>query len=136
MRYETVVGIGGNIGDTLRRFTRLTHFLRRERLVVLRQSSVVVKNPPFGYLEQEDFYNAVLLLRTNLPPQKFLAYLQHIERRFGRKRTFANAPRTLDLDIIFFHDRVMRTKRLTIPHGGFSERLSVLLPLSTIRRGR
>ena len=63
----------------------------------------------------------------------FLAYLLRLEKRFGRKRSFANAPRSLDLDIIFFDNLVINTPKLTLPHPGWHERESVLIPLSGIR---
>ena len=100
-RHEVIVGIGGNIDDVRRRFEHLLFEIRRDRRVSLVKSSLILKNPPFGYREQEDFFNSILLMRTSMQPHLFLSYLLRLEKRFGRKRSFANAPRTLDLDIIF-----------------------------------
>jgi 2-amino-4-hydroxy-6-hydroxymethyldihydropteridine diphosphokinase len=73
-----------------------------------------------------------MVLKTTMQPLEFLNYLQRVEKKFSRKRSFANAPRTLDLDIIFFDDRVLDTKRLQIPHHGWSKRESVIIPLMDI----
>jgi 2-amino-4-hydroxy-6-hydroxymethyldihydropteridine diphosphokinase len=133
-RYEVVVGIGGNVGDVRRRFEHLLIEIQRDKRVSLLKSSLILKNPPFGYTEQEDFFNSILLMRTSLQPHVFLSYLMRLEKRFGRKRSFANAPRTLDLDIIFFDNRVIKTQKLTVPHASWSQRESVVIPLAGLRR--
>jgi 2-amino-4-hydroxy-6-hydroxymethyldihydropteridine diphosphokinase len=134
LRYEVTVGIGGNIGDVKRRFEHLFIILKREKRVELIKSSFILKNPPFGYTKQDDFLNSIIILKTNMQPMVFLDYLLRLEKKFGRKRSFANAPRTLDLDIIFFDNRVINNKKLKIPHPSWSKRESVVIPLMDIRR--
>jgi len=131
-RYEVTIGIGGNIGDVKRRFERLFIFLQRDRRVNVLKTSLILQNPPFGFLEQDDFLNSIIVLKTTMQPLKFLDYLMRLEKKFGRQRSFSNAPRTLDLDIIFFENRVISTKKLTVPHASWSERESVTIPLSGI----
>ena len=131
-RHRVVLGIGGNVGDTQRRFKHLWVYLQRSALIYPVQSGVIVRNPPFGYMQQADFYNTVVEIATSLTPQKLLRRLWKIEKTFGRKRSFANAPRTLDLDMIFFASRVMNTTQLTLPHPGWKERLSVLIPMRSL----
>jgi len=133
-RYEVVVGIGGNVGDVRRRFEHLFFHIQRDRRVALLKTSLILKNPPFGYLEQEDFFNSIIVLKTSMQPKVFLAYLMRVEKQFGRKRSFANAPRRLDLDIIFFANRVIKTEKLTVPHSDWSQRESVLIPLVGLYR--
>ena len=128
-RYETIVGIGGNVGDVKRRFDHLFHLLKREKRVALIKTSLILKNPPFGYEEQDDFFNSIIVLKTSMQPKAFLKYLLRLEKRFARKRTFANAPRTLDLDIIFFDNRHITSKDLIVPHPAWRERESVIIPL-------
>jgi len=130
LRYETVVGIGGNLGDVKRRFEHLFFYLKGEKRVDLVQTSLILKNPPFGYVDQDDFFNSIIVLKTSMQPKDFLAYLMRVEKKFGRRRSFANAPRTLDLDIIFFDNRVINTEKLTLPHASWSQRESVIIPLS------
>lgn len=133
-RYSVTLGVGGNIGDLVRRLERLSLFFRKSGLCDLVQTGPILKNPPFGYRDQDDFYNSVILVKTNLQPKVFLKYVLEVERKFGRKRSFANAPRTLDIDIIFYEDRKMDTKRLTLPHPHWQERESVVIPMAYMER--
>lgn len=131
--HHALLGIGGNIGDTVRRFEHLYNFLLKSPFVTVVETSPILRNPPFGYLDQDDFYNAVIDIRTALQPMLLLRYLLRVERHFGRKRSFANAPRTLDIDILFYEDRKMDTPRLTLPHPHWRERDSVRLPLEKMK---
>ncbi|MDH4945340.1 2-amino-4-hydroxy-6-hydroxymethyldihydropteridine diphosphokinase [Sulfurimonas sp. C5] len=128
-RYEVVVGIGGNVGDVRRRFEHLFVMLQREKRAELFKTSLILKNPPFGYTAQDDFFNSIMCFKTSMQPKEFLRYLLRVEKHFGRKRSFANAPRTLDLDIIFFDNRTIDTKDLTVPHPHWYKRESVVIPL-------
>jgi 2-amino-4-hydroxy-6-hydroxymethyldihydropteridine diphosphokinase len=85
-------------------------------------------------LDQDDFLNSVMVVVTSMQPQVFLNYLMRVEKRFSRKRSFANAPRTLDLDILFFDERVINTKKLQVPHPAWQKRESVMIPLKSIKR--
>ncbi|HIP20861.1 MAG TPA: 2-amino-4-hydroxy-6-hydroxymethyldihydropteridine diphosphokinase [Sulfurimonas sp.] len=129
-RHRVIVGVGGNVGDVKRRFEHLFFEIQRDKRVTLTQTSLILKNPPFGFTEQEDFLNTTVVIKTSMNAKVFLAYLMRLEKKFGRKRSFANAPRTLDLDIIFFDDLVMKSEKLTLPHPAWMERESVLIPLS------
>ena len=133
LRYQTTVGIGGNVGDVKRRFEHLLINIRRERRVELLQTSLILKNPPFGFTDQDDFFNSIIVLQTSMQAKVFLDYLMRLEKKFARRRSFANAPRTLDLDIIFFDNRVIKTDNLTIPHAEWSNRESVVIPLASMR---
>ena len=128
-----MIGIGGNEGDVKKRFVRLYRFLMDDRRLKLTRTSAVFKNPPFGYLNQNDFYNALMLIETSLYAKSLLKMLLHTEKCFGRKRSFKNAPRTLDLDIIFFDNLRQKQRHLTLPHPHWSERLSVRVPLLMLR---
>ena len=133
-RHVAVVGIGGNVGDVSRRFEHLLGFFAKDQKLTLLQSSPILKNPPFGFTDQDDFHNAVVVLGTDLTPRAFLRHLLHTEKKFGRKRSFKNAPRTLDLDLLFFDDVVMNRKDLTLPHPGWNQRDSVRIPLSYLSK--
>jgi len=128
------IGIGGNIGDVRKRFKLLFLMLKKDSRFVLESTSAVLKNPPFGYLQQSDFFNTVIILKTNLSPIAALNTFQRYEYRFKRTRSFQDAPRTLDIDIIFYNNIRMNTKRLTIPHKGHKNRPSVLIPLHYISK--
>ena len=135
-RYAVTLGVGGNLGDLPRRLERLSHFFRRSGLCDLIQTGPILKNPPFGYLDQDDFHNTVILVKTNLGPRDFLKYVLEVERKFGRKRSFANAPRTLDIDIIFYENRKMNNKTLTLPHPHWMSRESVVIPMAYMEQYR
>jgi 2-amino-4-hydroxy-6-hydroxymethyldihydropteridine diphosphokinase len=134
LRYELTIGIGGNIGDVKRRFEHLFMALQRDKRVSIERTSLILKNPPFGYTNQEDFFNSIMVLKTNMKAQTFLAYLLRLEKKFGRKRSFKDAPRTLDLDIIFFNNEIINTQTLTIPHHSWSKRESVVIPLASMSK--
>ena len=131
-----VVGIGGNLGDVARRFDRVVDYLNRAGVVRVVETSPLWRNPPFGYTDQPDFLNGAMLLQTRLSALELMRYLLWVEKRFGRVRSFKNAPRTLDLDIIFYDDQQIRTKRLHVPHPRFHERPSVTIPLAFLREFR
>jgi 2-amino-4-hydroxy-6-hydroxymethyldihydropteridine diphosphokinase len=87
---------------------------------------------PVGYLDQPWFLNIVVELETGLSPEGLLHLCQDIEASCGRIRTFPNAPRTLDLDVLIYGDVVMQEDALTIPHPRLAERKFVLEPLAEI----
>ncbi len=127
--HKVLLGIGGNVGDVVRRFEHLYWHLRRSPFIVIVQTSPILRNPPFGYTDQPDFYNALLLIKTYLGPQALLDYILAVEKHFGRKRSFKNAPRTLDIDMIKYAKRTMATPKLILPHPYWMTRSSVLMPL-------
>jgi 2-amino-4-hydroxy-6-hydroxymethyldihydropteridine diphosphokinase len=128
-RYKVTIGIGGNIGDVKRRFEYLFIKFKKDKRVDLLQTSLILKNPPFGFVTQDDFFNSIIVLKVDMQPRVFLDYLMRLEKKFGRKRSFENAPRTLDLDIIFFDNRIIKTDKLTVPHPEYLNRQSVMIPL-------
>lgn len=129
---SVTLGIGGNIGDVIQRFQKLFFMLQSDSRFNIEKTSPILKNPPFGYLEQDYFFNAIIVLQTNLTPIEALSAFQKYELLFKRTRSFQDAPRTLDIDIIFFNNLKIDTPRLTIPHKGYKVRPSVLIPLEFV----
>ncbi|AZV47044.1 2-amino-4-hydroxy-6-hydroxymethyldihydropteridine diphosphokinase [Nautilia sp. PV-1] len=125
-----LIGIGCNLGNCIRRFKKLYIFLRQHPKIDIVQTSIIYKNPPFGYLNQPDFYNSVMVIKTDFSPCELLRFLLYTEKKFGRKRSFKNAPRTLDLDIILYNNVKINKKRLILPHPYYKKRDSVLVPLA------
>jgi len=132
-RYRALIGVGGNLGDVKRRFNHLWYEMERSPLMEPLQSGIILENPPFGYENQPSFFNTVIEIATSLNPRALLRALWRMEHRFGRVRSFANAPRTLDLDIIFFDQRRISYPELSVPHPSFRERQSVMIPLRSLR---
>jgi 2-amino-4-hydroxy-6-hydroxymethyldihydropteridine diphosphokinase len=126
------VGIGSNLNDpraqVLQAFTELDG-LPHTRVV---KKSSLYRTAPMGHAAQPDFINAVAEIETGLPAARLLAELQAVETRHGRQRSFANAPRTLDLDVLLYGDVQMRSPSLAIPHPRMHERAFVLKPLLEI----
>ncbi len=124
-----MLGIGGNMGDVPRRFNHLFFYLKNSSFIDVVETAPILKNPPFGYLEQDDFYNSLIIVKTCLRPKALLRYILAIEKKFGRIRSFQDAPRTLDIDMIFYEQEVIESKVLTVPHPYWNQRSSVLIPL-------
>ncbi len=127
------VGIGGNIGDVKQLFKKLFIMLKNDSRFALLKTSPLLKNPPFGYIDQDDFINAIIVLKTDLSAFQALKAFQRYENRFKRVRIFKDAPRTLDIDIIFFNNDKINTKDLKVPHIGYKDRQSVQIPLKFIK---
>ncbi|MPS30270.1 MAG: 2-amino-4-hydroxy-6-hydroxymethyldihydropteridine diphosphokinase [Alcaligenaceae bacterium] len=125
------VGLGANLGDpaaTLREALAALAAhpqVRQDALSRFYRTAPVDSSGP-------DYVNAVVRLRTTLPPLELLDLLQDIERRHGRERPYRNAPRTLDLDLLAYDGQRLDTPRLILPHPRMHQRAFVLRPLSDI----
>ena len=126
------VGIGSNLDDpraqVLNAFDELATIA--DTRVTARSS--LYRTAPVGYASQPDFINAVAALETKLPAEALLRELQATEQRHHRKRSFPNAPRTLDVDLLLFGDARIDHPGLTVPHPRMHERAFVLRPLLEI----
>jgi 2-amino-4-hydroxy-6-hydroxymethyldihydropteridine diphosphokinase len=124
------IGLGANLGD---RMTTLRMAIQRlETLGRIAAVSSLYETEPVGYLEQPRFLNSVVALDTALAPANLIGGLLGIERDLGRARSFPNAPRTLDLDLLMVDDVILDTPELTLPHPRLHERAFVLVPLAEI----
>jgi 2-amino-4-hydroxy-6-hydroxymethyldihydropteridine diphosphokinase len=128
------VALGSNLGDRERNLARGLLGLGRRGLVVTRRSSVY-ETEPVGGPEQGAYLNAVVEAETALDPAGVLAACLAVERGLGRVRTVPNAPRTLDLDLLLYGERVIQERGLTVPHPRLPERRFVLVPLCEIAPG-
>lgn len=126
------VGIGSNLGDPENQVRQAFDELDRlPRTRVVGKSSLY-RTAPIGHETQPDFINAVAKLETGLPVERLLAELQAVEKDHGRERSFRNAPRTLDLDLLLFGNAKLNSPQLTLPHPRMHERAFVLEPLLEI----
>lgn len=126
------VGIGSNLGEPEQQVRQAFAELDRMPQTRLVKKSSLYRSSPIGYAIQPEFINAVAQLETGLPAARLLAELQEIEARHGRSRSFANAPRTLDLDVLLFGNTELDAPGLRIPHPRMHERAFVLKPLLEI----
>lgn len=129
---QAYVALGSNLDSPRVHVT--TALAELEQLPRSRVSarSHLYRTAPQGFAEQPDFVNAVAQLETELDPAELLAQLQNIERRHGRTRSFRNAARTLDLDLLLYGDRTIDSPELRVPHPRLHERAFVLRPLTEI----
>ncbi len=130
---EAGVALGSNLGD---RRNHLREALRELRaLGRLRAVSPLFETEPVGLREQPPFLNAVAVLETGLGARALLQALLSIEARRGRVRREKDGPRTLDLDLLFYGDEVIRESGLEVPHPRMHERRFVLEPLVAVAPG-
>ena len=130
MLSEAYIGLGSNLGDSVVNLRAALDLMRR--LAVDIQASPMYKTAPQGFRNQPAFYNAVCRATTKLTPFELMEGLLGIETEVGRHRTFRNAPRSLDLDILFFNRLVLNSPPLMLPHPRLAERLFALRPLADI----
>ena len=124
------VALGANLED---RLTTLRQAVDRlGDLGTVEAVSPVYETDAVGYLDQPAYLNAVARLRTELGPIPLLERLLAIETDLGRVRSFPNAPRTLDLDLLLYDCIVLDTPDLILPHPRMHERPFVLVPLADL----
>jgi 2-amino-4-hydroxy-6-hydroxymethyldihydropteridine diphosphokinase len=131
---EVFVALGGNIGDSITIVEQALDALDHISQTSLRARSSLYRSEAVGDIPQDDYINAVALLDTSLEPLALLLELQAIEHAYYRRREQEErwSPRTLDLDIILFGDRIFNDSHLVIPHPQFAQRLFVLEPMFEI----
>ena len=123
------LGMGSNLGDRLSHLTDALHLLKKADEIRVSAWSPVYETAPVGYESQPDFLNCVVEIETALSPHALLDVCMRIEAALLRERTVRWGPRTVDLDILFYGDRVINEKRLTIPHPRLHEREFALRPM-------
>lgn len=130
MKSKVFIALGSNIGsleeNLNKALKKIAEFSKVQKV------SSFYKTKPQGFLDQADFLNGVCLINTDLSPQDLLKKLKEIEKEMGRKKTFKDGPRIIDLDIIYYDDIVLNTPVLTIPHPRAHLRLFVMKGLAEI----
>ena len=124
------IGLGSNLGDRGGNLAAAIKALLPAVRVL--DASPVYQTEPWGFTDQPAFLNQVIRAESDLPPEGLLTYLKNIERPIGRKPTFRYGPRLIDLDILFYGERIIKKKRLTIPHPQLHLRSFVLFPLADL----
>ncbi len=127
---KVYLGLGSNIGNKEANVARAIQLLPDQ--VMVTEVSSIYESEPVGFKDQPWFVNAVCSAYTDLSAARLLDYLKHIENQMGRIMSFKDAPRVIDIDILFYEDQVIDTPDLTIPHPRIAERAFVLHPLSEL----
>jgi 2-amino-4-hydroxy-6-hydroxymethyldihydropteridine diphosphokinase len=120
------VGIGSNLGDRRSYIDNAIERLRNSKHIRVTRVSEIYETDAVSEIPQGKFLNGVIEIETSLPPAALLKELNGIEEELGRKRTVKNAPRTIDLDILYYGEEFINHKDLTIPHPRIKEREFVL----------
>jgi 2-amino-4-hydroxy-6-hydroxymethyldihydropteridine diphosphokinase len=124
------LALGSNLGNRAANLKEAITSLTPQMEV--KAKSNVYETPPWGYIEQEKFLNQVLMVKTYLEPQPLLKHLKRLEVALGRKASFPNGPRLIDIDILFYDDLIFESPELVVPHPRVHERGFVLLPMMDI----
>lgn len=130
---QVYIAVGSNLGEPLLQAQQAIAALDAIPNSHVVSTSSVYRTKPLGPQNQPDFLNLAVLLETSLEPEVLLNHTQKIELELGRVRKEERwGPRTLDLDIMLFGNRIINTERLIVPHYGLKEREFMLYPLSEI----
>ena len=134
------VALGANLGDAAAALRQAASELNHLPLTQVAKRSSLYKTAPLDGTAGRrapggDYLNAVVELATGLTAPALLAHLQQIEQAAGRERTYRNAPRTLDLDLLLYGSGRIDSASLTVPHPRMTQRAFVLVPLAEIAPG-
>ncbi len=127
--------LGGNIGNVAANFEKAKELIGKH-IGIIRDSSPVYCSEPWGFESKNMFYNQAILVETGLMPEELLSAVLFIESKIGRKRKKnVTESRIIDIDILFYNDRIINEKDLDIPHPRMHLRKFVLVPMSDINPG-
>jgi len=130
MTHTIYLSLGSNLGNRASNLKEAVSSLPPQ--ITVKKRSNVYETPPWGYTEQDNFLNQVIMATTYLEPEPLLKHIKRLEVALGRKTTFRYGPRLIDIDILFYDDLVLDTPSLVIPHPHLHERGFVLLPMMDI----
>ncbi len=134
--FKVFIGIGTNKGDRKKNIQIALNKLNKHKAIRIIKVSKMLKNPPQEGIKTGYFLNGAIKILTTLRPEELLKYCLKIEKHLGRIRSQElkvckkiNKPRTIDIDILFYGNKIIRNKNLTIPHPRLHKRYFVLIPL-------
>lgn len=127
---KVYLGLGGNIGDTVSILNRAYQELAQLKEIRNLKISRLYETSPVGNPNQDVFVNAVCCFLTSLTPRELLKQLEELENKLGKKPKAKDAPRLIDIDILFYGSMCYEDETLTIPHYAWQSRLFVLVPLT------
>ncbi len=128
---KTYLLLGSNIGDSIQQLLEAEKHIEKH-IGNIERRSALYNTAAWGKTDQPDFVNQVILVKTSLTAFETMAIILHIEEQMGRVRTEKNAPRIIDIDILFFNNDIIETNNLVIPHPFIQQRMFVLVPMSEL----
>lgn len=129
---KAYLSLGSNMGDRGYHLAESQRKLAEHPGIQIIQVSGIYETKPWGVLDQEDFWNQVIEVETQLAPLDLLDVCQEIEYSLGRVRLIRWGPRTIDIDILNYDNKAWMDERLILPHPRMEEREFVLAPLREI----
>lgn len=129
------LGLGSNLGDRAYYLSEAIAALANHPMIQISAVSRIYETEPWGVTEQPSYWNQVIEIETTLEPLTLLHICQEIELRLGRERKVHWGPRTIDIDLLLYDNRVSDSKELMLPHPYLEARAFVLAPLREIAPG-
>lgn len=130
--HKIYLSLGSNMGDKRKNLLKAIELIGKLENTEIIKTSTILETEPFGYLEQDNFLNACLEVKTLMTAQEFLKSILKIELDMGRVREIKWGPRIIDIDILFYDNEIIGEDNLSVPHPWICEREFVLDPLSEI----
>jgi len=124
------IALGTNVGNYRNNFSKAVFELNKIGSVL--KIANIYKSKPYGYLKQNYFYNTIVYLKSEMLPNELINKIRLIERKLQKNKRIINGPRKIDLDIIFWDQKIIKNNNLVIPHPRAQERDFVLFPLLDI----
>ena len=126
------LGLGSNLGDKHEYITKAINSISRLKNIEIKRTSSMITTKPYGKTDQPDFMNCVIELDTVLLPDELLKKCLYIENQLGRIRNEKWGPRTIDIDLLFYEDKIINTELLILPHPELHKREFVLTSLNEL----
>jgi len=126
------LSLGSNLGDRLQHLRKAIKKIEEVNKISIKKVSSVYESEPVGYKNQRWFLNLVLEIQTSFDPFPLLEHLLAIEDKMGREREEKWGPRNIDIDLLLYDNRIVKSDRLSIPHPQMHQRRFVLIPLAQI----
>jgi 2-amino-4-hydroxy-6-hydroxymethyldihydropteridine diphosphokinase len=129
---SVLLGLGSNIGNRVNFLYEAIKTLDGHPDIKVNRCSSIYETEPYGPVEQAAFLNMVVEISTSLQPEVLLGVTQSIEQDLKRERLIRWGPRTIDLDILLYADKMIETETLSVPHPEITKRLFVLVPMNEL----
>jgi len=126
--------LGSNIGNSHKQLAAAAKLIKKNIGKITRQSNLYV-TAAWGNTKQPDFLNQVIVVETTCTAEETIKTILQVEKQMGRVRTIRNAPRIIDIDILFFNKEVIQEKDLVVPHPEIQNRRFALVPLNELSPG-